>query len=48
MISQQRNELWLKFHNVIIHDNTIKTNHYEIALSLFIGIDNNYKTRVLA
>src|SRR6266542_5098099 len=48
MTSQQRNELWPKFRDVIIHDNTAKTNHYEMALSLFVGIDNNYKTRVLA
>ncbi len=45
---QQRNELWPKFHDVVIHDNTVKTNRYEIALSLFVGIDNNFKTRVLA
>ena len=25
-----------------------KTNRYEMALSLFVGIDNNFKTRVLA
>ncbi len=48
MTSQQHNELWPKFHDVIIHDNTAKTNHYKITLSLFVGIDNNYKTRVLA
>jgi hypothetical protein len=48
MTSQQRNELWPKFHDVVIHDNTAKTNRYEMALSLFVGIDNNFKTRVLA
>src|ERR1044072_6999876 len=48
MTSQQRNELWPKFRDVIIHDNTTKTNRYEMALSLFVGIDNNFKTRVLA
>ena len=48
MTSQQRNELWPKFCDIIIHDNTAKTNHYEIALSLFVSVDNNYKTRVLA
>src|SRR5436305_14937901 len=46
--SKQRNELWPKFHDVVIHDNTAKTNRYEMALSLFVGIDNNFKTRVLA
>ena len=48
MTSQQRNELWPKYHDVIIHNNTAKTNRYEMALSLFVGIDNNFKTRVLA
>ncbi|RIB08957.1 hypothetical protein C2G38_2210197 [Gigaspora rosea] len=48
MTSQQRNELWAKFHDVIIQDNTAKTNQYEMALSIFVGIDNNFKTRVLA
>ncbi|GET51062.1 protein FAR1-RELATED SEQUENCE 5-like [Rhizophagus irregularis DAOM 181602=DAOM 197198] len=46
--SKQRNELWPKFHDVVIHDNTAKTNRYEMALNLFVGIDNNFKTRVLA
>ncbi|CAB4407072.1 unnamed protein product [Rhizophagus irregularis] len=45
--SKQRNELWPKFHDVVIHDNTAKTNRYKIALSLFVEIDNNFKTRVL-
>ncbi|HKQ22499.1 MAG TPA: hypothetical protein VJS91_10700 [Nitrososphaeraceae archaeon] len=48
MTSQQRNELWPKFHDVVIHDNTAKTNRYEMALSLFVGIDNDFKTRILA
>ncbi|CAB5190655.1 unnamed protein product [Rhizophagus irregularis] len=46
--SQQRNELWPKYHDVVIHDNTAKTNRYEMALSLFVGIDSNFKTRILA
>jgi hypothetical protein len=46
IISQQRNKLWPKFHDVVIHDNTAKTNKYKMALSLFVGIDNNFKTRV--
>ncbi|CAG8763117.1 13232_t:CDS:2, partial [Gigaspora margarita] len=48
MTSQQRNELWPKYYDVIIHDNTVKTNRYEMALSIFIGIDNNFKMRILA
>jgi hypothetical protein len=48
MTSQQRNELWPKYHDVIIHDNTAKTNRYKIALSLFVNINNNFKTRIFA
>ena len=48
MTSQQHNELWPQFFDVVIHDNTAKTNRYEMALSLFVGIDHNYKTRILA
>ena len=47
MINQQHNKLWPKFHNIIIYNNIAKTNHYEMVLSLFVDIDNNYKTRVL-
>ncbi|CAB5092260.1 unnamed protein product [Rhizophagus irregularis] len=39
MTSQQHNELWPQFHDVVIHDNIAKTNRYEIALSLFVGVD---------
>src|SRR5688572_20929971 len=48
MTSQQCNELWPKFHDVVIHDNTAKMNRYEMMLSLFVGINNNFKTKVLA
>ncbi|CAI2195792.1 20355_t:CDS:1, partial [Funneliformis geosporum] len=48
MMSEQCNDLWPNFHDVIIHDNTLKTNRYEIALSLFVAIDSNYKTRIVA
>ncbi|SRR6266498_2573581 len=48
MTSEQCNDLWPKFHDIIIHDNTLKTNRYKIALSLFVVIDNNYKIRIVA
>ena len=48
MTSQQCNDLWPKFHNIIVYDTTSKTNQYEMALSLFVAIDNNYKTRIIA
>ncbi|CAB5373962.1 unnamed protein product [Rhizophagus irregularis] len=46
--NQQHNKLWLQFHDVVIHDNTAKTNYYEMALSLFVGVDRDFKTRILA
>ncbi|CAB4387368.1 unnamed protein product [Rhizophagus irregularis] len=42
------NKLTSLFWDVVIHDNTAEINRYEMALSLFVGIDNNFKTRVLA
>ena len=40
--------LWPKFHDIIVYDTTSKTNRYEMALSLFVAVDNNYKTRIVA
>ncbi|CAB4420234.1 unnamed protein product [Rhizophagus irregularis] len=48
MTSYQCNDLWPKFHDVIVYDTTSKTNRYEMALSLFVAIDNNYKSRIIA
>ena len=48
MTSEQCNDLWSKFYDIIIHDNISKTNQYEITFSLFVAVDNNYKTRIVA
>ena len=48
MTSQQCNDLWPRFHDVIILDTTSKTNRYEMALGLFVAVDNNFKTRIVA
>ena len=40
--------LWLRYHDVIMHDNTCKTNRYNRPLSLFVTPDNNLKTRIVA
>ncbi|PKY17046.1 hypothetical protein RhiirB3_382219, partial [Rhizophagus irregularis] len=48
MTSYQCNDLWPKYHDVIVYDTTSKTNRYEMALSLFVAVDNNYKTRIVA
>ncbi|CAB4422545.1 unnamed protein product [Rhizophagus irregularis] len=48
MTSYQCNDLWPKYHDVIVYDTTSKTNRYEMAFSLFVAVDNNYKTRIVA
>ena len=36
--------LWLEYHDVILNDNTTKTNHYQMLLLLFLAIDNNTRS----
>ena len=40
--------LWLEYHDVILNDNTAKTNRYEMPLSLFLAVDNNTRSRLIA
>ena len=40
--------LWLEYHDVILNDNTAKTNRYQMPLSLFLIVDNNTKSRLVA
>ncbi|RHZ64231.1 hypothetical protein Glove_326g241 [Diversispora epigaea] len=40
--------LWLEYYDVILNDNTAKTNRYQMPLSLFLAIDNNTKSRLVA
>ena len=40
--------LWLEYHEVILNDNTAKTNRYQMPLSLFLVVDNNTKSRLVA
>src|SRR5256885_16861140 len=39
---------WLEYHDVILNDNTTKTNCYQMSLSLFLIVDNNTKSRLVA
>ncbi|PKC07883.1 hypothetical protein RhiirA5_358621 [Rhizophagus irregularis] len=41
-------EQQILYHDVIIHDNTYKTNRYNHQLSYFVTSDNNLKTRIVA
>ena len=47
-MSPEQRERWSKFYDVIIHDNTARTNKYNYPLSLFILIDNYNKSRLAA
>jgi hypothetical protein len=47
-MSPQQRERWPKFCDIIIHDNTARTNKYNYPLSLFILIDNYNKSRLAA
>ena len=47
-MSPEQQILWLRYHDVIMHDNTCKTNRYNRPLSLFVTTDNNLKTRIVA
>jgi hypothetical protein len=47
-MSPEQQILWLRYHDVIMHDNTCKTNRYNRPLSLFVTPDNNLKTRIVA
>ncbi|CAB5396430.1 unnamed protein product [Rhizophagus irregularis] len=44
-MSPDQVELWLKYHNVVINNNTTRTNQYQLLLDVFIVIDNKNKMR---
>lgn len=39
--------LWMEFGDIILNDNTAKTNRYDMALSLFLCIDNHGSSRLV-
>ena len=41
-------DLWERFHDVVINDNTSKTNQYQMYLSLTIVVDNHGRSRMVA
>jgi len=47
-MSSSQIALWLEYHDVVLNDNTAKTNHYNMPLSLFLIFDNNTKSRLIA
>ena len=40
--------LWLKQYDVILNDNIAKTNWYQMSLSLFLAVNNNTRSRLVA
>ncbi|CAG8570500.1 5472_t:CDS:2, partial [Scutellospora calospora] len=47
-MSPDQIEQWLKFGDIILNDNTAATNHYEMALSLFLIVDNYLSSYLVA
>ncbi len=47
-MSPKQVQLWMRFHGVVITDNTYKTNWYDMALPLFMIIDNHNRTHIVA
>jgi len=39
---------WITYHDVILNDNTHKTNQHNMLLSLFVAVDNHFRTRLVA
>ncbi|RHZ53322.1 hypothetical protein Glove_443g1 [Diversispora epigaea] len=46
-MSPDQIDLWLKYYDVVVNDNTAKTNQYQMLLGIFIIIDNKCKTRLV-
>jgi transposase-like protein len=47
-MSGEQQLLYAKYHDVLLHDNTALTNKYKWPLSLFLIVDCNNKSRLLA
>ncbi|CAG8855885.1 1745_t:CDS:1, partial [Gigaspora margarita] len=47
-MSPEQIERWLTFGDVVLNDNTSATNRYEMALSLFLVVDNHLSSRLVA
>ncbi|RHZ86813.1 hypothetical protein Glove_44g38 [Diversispora epigaea] len=47
-MSPEQVQLWMTYHDVILNDNTHKTNHFNMPLSLFIVVNNHFCSRLVA
>jgi hypothetical protein len=41
-------ELWYQYSDIVVQDVTCKTNRYDMALSLFVVLDENRNIRLAA
>jgi hypothetical protein len=47
-MDSNQQDLYQRYYDVIVTDNTSRTNKYQMALCFFIGVDNRNRTRVFA
>ncbi|GET64597.1 protein FAR1-RELATED SEQUENCE 5-like [Rhizophagus irregularis DAOM 181602=DAOM 197198] len=47
-MSPHQQTLYLRHHDVILTDNTARTNKYHLLLCLFVGVDEHRHSRVIA
>jgi len=47
-MSAEQIDTWIYFSDVILNDNTMKTNRYNMPLSLFVCINNHRQSRLIA
>src|SRR6266496_3327759 len=47
-MSPKQRRMWSRYHDVVINDNTCKTNKYSMPLSVFIIIDSDQRSRIVA
>ncbi|EXX62892.1 hypothetical protein RirG_157450 [Rhizophagus irregularis DAOM 197198w] len=47
-MSPEQKKMWYRYHDVVINDNTCKTNKYSMPLSVFIIIDSDQRSRIVA
>lgn len=47
-MSPEQVQRWITYHDVILNDNTHRTNQFNMPLSLFVAVDNHFRTRLVA
>jgi len=47
-MSPDQVQRWITYHDVILNDNTHRTNLHNMPLSIFVAVDNHFRTRLVA